>query len=266
MIAALAAVVLMLQGQPAMDIEPQTGPRIVAALSQEVVEIRSDFAGAEIILFGAVTGFSDEDDIVIVVRGPHTDLRVMRKERTFGIWINRAPVRFEDVPSYYSVASTRPLQDVGGFSALRREGIGLQHLRLSAPDSERTEVRLGVEVTVSEIAEDIIEYREAISRNRRRDALFAETATGLEILEGGLFRATVALPPATPVGDYTADVYLFRDGRAVASGTVALEVRKAGIERIIYNFAHEHGWLYGLVAVALALLFGWGAAAIFNRR
>lgn len=266
MITAFAAAFLMLQGQPDMDIEVRDNPRVVAALSQEVVEIRSDFDGAEIILFGAVTNMDEGDDLVIVVRGPQTDLRVMRKERTFGIWINRAPVRFENVPSYYSVASTRPLADIGGFSALRREGIGLQHLRLSAPESERTEIRLGVEVTVSEIGEDVIEYRNAISRNRRRDALFAETTTGVQMLEGGLFRANVALPPATPVGDYEADVYLFRNGNAIATGSVALEVRKAGIERIIYNFAHTYGWLYGLVAVALALLFGWGAAAIFGRR
>jgi len=265
LITAIAAA-LLLQGQPAMDIDPQSTPRVVAALSQEVVEIRSDFAGAEIILFGAVTNMQESDDLVIVVRGPQTDLRVMRKERTFGIWINRAPVRFENVPSYYSVASTRSLADIGGFSALRRDGIGLQHLRLSAPESERTEIRLGVEVTVSEVGENIIEYRNAISRNRRRDALFAETTTGVQILEGGLFRANVALPPATPVGDYGADVYLFRNGNAIAAGTVTLEVRKAGIERIIYNFAHTHGWLYGLVAIALALLFGWGAAAIFSRR
>ena len=263
MIAALATVLLALQGQPDLEAEPETGPRVVAALSQEVVEIRSDFAGAEIVLFGAVTDMDESDDLVVVVRGPANDLR---EERTFGIWINRAPVRFEDVPSYYSVASTRPLQDVGAFSALRREGIGLEHLRLSAPDTESTEVRLGVEVTVSEIGSEGIAYREAISRNRRRDRLFEETTTGVEMLEGGLFRANVALPPATPVGDYTADVYLFRDGRPIASGTVALGVRKAGIERVIYNFAHTHGWLYGLTAVALALLFGWGAAAIFNRR
>ncbi|MEE2525409.1 TIGR02186 family protein [Hyphobacterium sp. HN65] len=266
MIAELAAAALMLQGQA----DPVTGadnaPRVVAALSQEVVEIRSDFAGAEIILFGAVTGMEEDDDLVVVVRGPAHDLRVMRKERTFGIWINRAPVRFENVPSYYSVASTRPLQEVGAFSALRREGIGLQHLRLVAPDTEHTEVRLGVEVTVSEIGEEAAEYRDAISRDRRRDRLFAETTSGVTMLEGGLFRANVALPPATPVGDYTADVYLFRDGRPVASGTVELGVRKAGLERIIYNFAHDYAWLYGLVAIALALLFGWGAAAIFSRR
>lgn len=242
------------------------GPGIVAALTQETVEIRSNFAGAELILYGAVRGLEDGDDIVVVVRGPAQDLRVMRKARTFGIWVNRAPVRFEDVPGYYTVASTRPLTDIGAFTALRRSGIGLDHLRLSAPETERQEVRFGVEVTVSEIGEEIADYRGAIARMRRNESLFSETSEGVDIIDGGLFRAVVALPPSTPVGEYTADVYLFRNGQPVALRSIGLDVHKAGLERIIYNFAYEHSMLYGLVAVALALLFGWGAAAIFSRR
>lgn len=247
--------------QPAAE-----GPAIVAALTQERVDIRSDFAGTQLILFGAAQGMRETDDIVIVVRGPQEDLRVMRQSRVLGVWVNMAPVHFEDVPSYYTVASTRPLSEVGAFSALRREGIGLDHLRLDAPETERQEVRFGVEVTVSEIGAEIAEYRAAIARNRRREDLFAETFEGVELLDGGLFRAKVTLPPRTPVGDYTVDVYLFRNGRAVADRSVTLEVRKAGLERIIYEFAHQYAWLYGLVCAALAVLFGWAAAAIFNRR
>tara|TARA_R110002072_G_scaffold26340_4_gene87313 strand:+ start:426 stop:1229 length:804 start_codon:yes stop_codon:yes gene_type:complete len=250
------------EGETARDVEPE----IMAALTQETVEIRSDFSGANFILYGAARGVEPGDDIVVVVRGPARDLRVMRKERVFGIWINRAPVRFEDVPGYYAVASTRPLSEVGSFSALRRAGIGLEHLRLSAPDTERQETRFGVEVTVSDIGGEVVDYRAAIGRVRKLEGLFTETSEGVEILDGGLFRANIALPPRTPVGDYTADVYLFRDGRPVASRSASLDVRKAGLERLIYNFAYENSILYGLTAVALALLFGWGAAAIFNRR
>lgn len=57
----------------------------------------------------------------------------MRKIRTFGIWVNRAPIAFENIYSYYAVASTRSLSQFATFSSLRREGIGMEHLRLSAP-------------------------------------------------------------------------------------------------------------------------------------
>ncbi|HAQ35824.1 MAG: hypothetical protein CMF74_09590 [Maricaulis sp.] len=261
----LALVVFVPRDSEAQE-APAQGPAIVAALTQERVDIRSDFAGTQLILFGAAQGLRETDDIVIVVRGPRENLRVMRQGRVLGIWVNLAPVRFESVPSYYTVASTRPLSEVGAFSSLRREGIGLDHLRLDAPDTEHREIRFGVEVTVSDIGAEIAEYRAAIARNRRRDELFAETDQGVELLDGGLFRAKVSLPPRTPVGDYTVDVYLFRNGRAVADRTITLEVRKAGLERIIFEFAHAYSWLYGLVCAALAVLFGWAAAAVFNRR
>lgn len=240
---------------------------VVAALTQDVVEIRSNFTGADFLVYGAVTGLTEGDDIVVVVRGPQEDLRVMRKIRTLGIWVNRAPVRFEDIYGYYAVASTRSLSQFATFSALRREAIGMEHLRLSAPETQREETRFGVGgVVVSELGAEVVDYRRAIVRNRARDGLYVESPGGVEIIDGGLFRAAVRLPPVTPVGEYALDIYLFRDGVPIASRRTTLEVRKAGMEQVIYDFAQRHSALYGLLAVALALISGWGAAEIFRRR
>ncbi len=240
---------------------------IVAALTTDTVEIRSNFAGADLVLFGAARGLQAEDDIVVVVRGPARQLRVMQKDRVLGVWINRAPVRFENVASYYAVASTRPLREFATFSALRRNNIGAEHLRLSAPDTERVETRFGVsDVVVSDLGPQIVDYRSAIVRAKARDALYIEAPGGVELLEGGLFRASVRLPPVTPVGRYDADVYLFRDGDPIATRRTSLEVRKAGVERAIYDLAHQQPLLYGFLAVVLALLAGWGGAEVFRRR
>lgn len=240
---------------------------IVAALTQEVVEIRSNFSGADFLVYGAVTGLEEGDDIVVVVRGPQEDLRVMRKIRTLGIWINRAPITFEDIYGYYAVASTRSLSQFATFSSLRREAIGMEHLRLSAPAHEREETRFGVGgVVVTELGGEIVDYRRAVVRNRARDGLYVESPGGVEILDGGLFRADVRLPPVTPVGEYALDIYLFRDGVPIASRRTTLEVRKAGLEQALYDFAHDHAPLYGMIAVIIALLAGWSAAEIFRRR
>ena len=194
---------------------------ILAALTEETVQIRSNFAGAEITLYGAVRGFEEGDDIAIAVRGPARDVRVMQKVRTLGIWINRAPIRFESVPGYYAVAATAPLSEFASFSALRRNSLGTGHVYLSAPETESLETRFGVsDVRVSTLGAEIVDYREA----------------------------------------------LFRDGEPIASRRVALRVEKAGIERLIYEMAHNSPLAYGLVAVILAVVSGWGAAEIFRRR
>ncbi len=263
------AIAALAIADPAHAIPDEGRPpvEIVAALTQELVEIRSDFTGVDFLVYGAITGLEEDDDIVVVVRGPQEDLRVMRKIRTLGIWVNRAPVRFENIYGYYAVASTRSLSRFATFSALRREVIGMEHLRLSAPDIEREETRFGVGgVLVSELGGEVVDYRRAIVRNRARDGLYVESPGGVEIIGGGLFRAAVRLPPVTPVGEYALDIYLFRDGVPIARHRTNLEVRKAGLEQTIYNFAHRHSALYGLVAVAIALLAGWGAAEVFRRR
>lgn len=267
MIVLLTLSVLALGTAQAGTSPPALEPRIAAALTEDVVEIRSDFAGTELVVFGAISGAHANDDVVVVVRGPHRDIRVMEKRRVAGIWVNAAPVRFEDVPGYYAVASARPLDEFASFASLRRHAIGVDHLRLIAPDTQRTQTLFGVSgVTVSELGDQIVDYREAIVRNRVRGSLFYERPDGLERLEGGLYIARLDLPSETPTGLYEVDVYLFRDGTPIATRRTALSVVKAGLERVIFDFAHAQPLAYGILAVILALLAGWIAAALGRPR
>jgi hypothetical protein len=55
------------------------------------------------------------------------------------------------------------------------------------------------------------------------------------------------------------------EGGVVASGTADLVIRKTGIEARIYSTANDSPWLYGILAVVLALMAGWLASAIFRR-
>ena len=113
---------------------------------------------------------------------------------------------------------------------------------------------------------DLEPYFAAVERAGARNALYTAAPRGVEVLDGGLFRATLALPPRTPVGNYTAEVYLFREGRPIARRSTSMRVEKAGIERVVYEFAHGAPIIYGLFCVALAMLAGYAAAALFGRR
>lgn len=266
----LIAILSLCLFNTAHAVPPEGAPppaRIAAALTEDVVEIRSDFSGAELVVFGAVEGQQAGDDIVVAVRGPERDLRVMKKRRVLGIWVNAAPVRFEAVPAYYAIAATNSLADLASFTALRRNRIGADHIRLSAPDTERTETLLGVTgVTVSELGGEIVDYREAVVRARSRQGLFWENAAGVERLEGGLFIARLALPSGAPTGQYDVDVYLFRDGSPIATRRTQLTVATAGIERAVHQLAHRQPLAYGVLAVIMAALAGWAAAAVGGRR
>ena len=47
--------------------------------------------------------------------------------------------------------------------------------------------------------------------------------------------------------------------------TRTLTVEKVGVERTLYVWAHERPWLYGIVAMALALAAGWAASFAMRR-
>lgn len=273
---------LSLQTQPQIATE---APGIVAALTQETVEIREDFAGAELVLYGATRGLTIRDEIVVVLRGPGRDLRVMRKARNFGIWVNSAPLEFDDVPSYYAIATSLPLDTISGPEELARSGVGLDAMlqanaaamvpswvlsgALASDDTDARAFDAGdAEDPIPEMIreDEVSAYLNAIARAGRRDNVFAEAQRGVEILDGGLFRATIALPPLTPIGNYVAEVYLFRDGRPIASRSTSLRVEKAGLERFVYEFANNMPALYGLFCVLIAMIAGYLANLAFNRR
>jgi hypothetical protein len=68
-----------------------------------------------------------------------------------------------------------------------------------------------------------------------------------------------------PVGEYTAETFLIRDGRVLAAAVRDIKIEKLGFERFVATAAEQWSLAYGLVAVAVSLLLGWGASTLFRR-
>lgn len=241
--------------------------RVAAAMTDARVMIDSRFRGASIVLYGAVFNPTDRPaDVVVVVRGPDGPVRLVKKTRNLGFWLNSRPVLFEGAPGFYMTASTRPLPDIADFGQLRRLGVGVDHLRINAPQESRTVTRYGVrDVVVSRLGEDYLDYRRAVIRLREAAALYNTDPDGVEFVDAGLFRAELELPAVAPTGEYFAEVWLFQDGEPVSVSNLTLTVEKVGLERDLYEFAHRRPWSYGVLTVLLAALMGWGASRLFRR-
>ncbi|RAK56798.1 TIGR02186 family protein [Phenylobacterium deserti] len=242
-------------------------PAVSAALTETQVRVSSDFSGARIVLYGAVFDPAQRpSDVVVIVRGPDQPVRIARKVRVAGLWVNSRPVVFQGAPGFYMAASNRPLEEIARFGVLRRLGAGVDHLPIRAPAEQRMETRYGVrDVVVSSLGEDYLQWRRAVVRLKVNNRLYAEDQRGVSFVDRGLFRAEIALPAQAPIGDYRADIVLFQNGVPVSTRTRTLTVEKVGVERTLYLWAHERPWLYGLGAMAFALLVGWGASRVFRR-
>ena len=241
--------------------------RVAAALTDARVSVDSGFRGASIVLYGAVFNPGDQPtDVVVVVRGPDAPVRLVKKTRNMGVWLNSRPVLFEGAPGFYMTASTRPLGDIADFGQLRRLGVGVDHLRINAPEESRTVTRYGVrDVVVSRLGEDYLDWRRAVIRLREAAALYDTDPDGVQFVDRGLFRAEIELPAVAPTGQYFAEVWLFQEGEPVSVSNLTLTVEKVGFERDIFEFAHNRPWTYGLLCVLLAALTGWTASRIFRR-
>lgn len=226
--------------------------------STNQIAITSDFTGADLTVFGAI---NDADpmllskgayDIVVILEGPKAEADVRRKERVFGIWVNRETVTFEHVPRSYSISSTRPLDEVTTPQALNSAGIGVSHLRISP-------------VGYFGDASDVATFRAAMLRLNATDALYDSEPDGVSFVSNSLFRASLRLSVNIPQGTHTVRAYLFKNGRQIATETLPLKVVKTGLEAQLTVAAHEYPLFYGLGAVAIALFSGWFASVMFRK-
>lgn len=225
---------------------------IVAALDDHLVAIDTGFSGSKVLLFGATQG---EGDVVIVIRGPATDEIVRKKDRVFGVWANNEEVSFSGAPSFYSIISSKNIEDI-------------------LPPKERDRLEMGSEFLNNYIgptsrnisAEKRNEFWQALLRTKEQQGLLIEDTDPIKFLGNRLFRADFFFPANIPIGTYLVYVYLVKDQKVVSSQTTPLIVSKIGLEAEIYNFAHRHSFAYGIFAVFIALFAGWFASVIFRKK
>lgn len=223
---------------------------LVADLSDHLIAIATDFTGTDVVLFGAIDA---PGDVAVIVRGPAETMMVRRKDRVAGIWINNAGMTFVDVPSFYGIASNRPVEELADKAVLDRHGIGLDHLRLTPVDAD------GVSPEV------VNAFRAALIRAKQDQDIYAVDRGRIAFLGQRLFRTTIAFPATVPTGQYLVSVFLFRDGALISAQTTPLVVSKIGVGADIFQFAQRHGASYGLIAILMAVAAGWLASAVFRR-
>ena len=224
------------------------GQTLIADLSDHRIEITSGFTGADVLLFGTSGG---EGDVVVVLRGPPEPLVVRRKARMFGLWLNRDNIVFTDAPGYYAVAASRPLADIAPMELLEDLSIGFDNVSLTLFEATSPE-ELGL-------------FRAALLRNMAKIGLYSSATAPIKFVGSQLFRTRFDFPANVPTGLYHADVFLFVDGALVSRRTTALQISKTGFEAAMYSFSRYQPLLYGLVAVAVALMAGWTAGMVFRR-
>ena len=256
-LAAAVLAVLWADAAPAQEKTAANPESIEIGLSTDKVSITANFAGAPLTIFGALDNADPlvarrgRYDVIVVLEGPARPVVVRRKDRILGMWINTQSEVFVNVPVSYSMATTRALQDITDPKTYRQLALGAERLYLQPAEPDDPVL--------------IDEFSDALRERKRATGLFNINVGGVQFLSQNLFRATVALAPNVSVGTHKARAFLFRGGAFIKETSAQLEIVKSGFEQRIFDFSRDYSLFYCMLAVALAMLTGWGGSVVFRR-
>ena len=229
-------------------------PILVPEVSQHEVQVRQGFRGTELLLFGAIltpegSRAGQDYDIVVVLKGPTRSIVLREKSRIAGIWVNAESAEFRSAPTFFAVASSKPIASIVDDKTAAIYELGLPWLQLSPIGSYNPKEQARMSAGLVDLMS--------------REELYQQDQRGVSISQQVLYQARISLPSSVQTGTYTAETFAINHGRVVASAISRVVVKKQGFERLVAQFAEQNGFFYGLIAVALSVGMGFIAGRLF---
>lgn len=224
---------------------------LAVATSIEQVDVNIRYHGEQIQLFGEVQPGAD---VLIKVISPLETVKVRKKGRVLGfLWMNVKQAEISNVPGSYQVILSTTLDKLS--PALQKK---------TQIDGRYGFVREMARITPAD--EDVQSFLDGYIKIKEERKLYAHHEQAVDIIKGRLFRADIQLPSSAPIGEYRLEISTVKGGRLVGHGTATLRVEQTGMQQWITQMARENGWVYGLMAVGVAILSGFGVGLIFKSR
>ncbi len=249
----LLSAILFLAG---LTWHPQTGRAAVDLgfnLHPNHIEIGADYNGTQISITGRVPSGASA---VVRLTGPPEDRRLKQKGRALGLlWMNLASVEISQVPDVFLLylpesaamnSADRPTwQSLGlGF-----EGVAAR-ADIVAPNADRTAI-----------------FDEFV-KLKHQSGLYGvvDNAVRYGSDDGGMksFHASLDLPASLPQGRYRIEVLAIENGAVSTSAIHEIEAREVGMPAWISSLAFNHGTLYGILAVLVAVIAGLVSGIMFK--
>jgi uncharacterized protein (TIGR02186 family) len=215
----------------------------------ERINITLKYAGEKVTLFGEA-----EEGALIIARlvsvGEETT-KLNKKGKRGILWMNVKTLELTHVPALYIVQTSGSLTGLPGELLIK-----------TGSDGKYTAIRAGAMFTPEDPEKDLLVN--GYIRLKEKQGLYSIREDLIQTIKGRLFKSVFFMPSNAPVGLYQFDVFAINGNAVVASGSTEIRLGKIGIENWITSFARNHGLLYGILAVAAALVAGIGVGLVFR--
>jgi uncharacterized protein (TIGR02186 family) len=222
---------------------------LVVAPEVSQVNITTDFVGTDLEAVGAMDG---PGDLIIKVMGPQQEATLSRETKLGPFWVGGDSVKIEGTPSLLFLYATAPVASLLPPAEQEKYGLIL----------EGVPVRIAPELQ-AHAADD---WRRAFFRVKERQGYYHEDDRAIRVFGNRLFIANMRLPGDLQVGTYTVETLLVKSGKVVGHTVGDFRVRLSGIERRVWNVAHDYPWAYGVLFTLAAMVLGFVLNAIPYRR
>ncbi|HTQ57100.1 MAG TPA: TIGR02186 family protein [Bryobacteraceae bacterium] len=222
----------------------------VFRITPQVIQVGAFYDGAQVSIEGAS---APRSQVIVAITGPDRQERFKRKVRFGPVWVNAGRVRISGAPSLILRFSAGPIA-----ALLDRQTIA--SLRL---DESSLQARMHIDPPTDPAADAAL--RSSYLALKRSQGTYAFSDRGVSMGQPDEDCVPYSLhfhwPPKAPPAQYTVTVYEVRDGAIV----MPLSVVRTGFPAWLASLAETRASLYGLTAVLIGALAGFGIDFLTTR-
>lgn len=217
-----------------------------ATISPQNLGIGAFYDGGRVVIKGELPA---DADAVVRVQGEQQDIHLKQKGKALGLlWMNLGTVTIEHAPTVYLLyAPANFPQSLGA----NPEAAPAWKLSLSAL-RERIKI-------LPEDADKNVLFKEFV-KLKKTEGLYQVRDDAIRYLNTSghskAFEVRVTIPARMLPGQYTVEVYAVKDGKIIAQTQQDLKVQMVGFPAFLSVLAFQHGGMYGLLAIFVALFAG----------
>lgn len=227
--------------------------KLTATANHDHISIDFFYHGSTV----SVRGISDPGTDLIIKFTSDEGSESLRKKGKVGglLWMNTGELDIEHVPNFYSVHSTKKVEDILSEDELNKYVIGYPALEKH------------VTMNTSDEGEKAGWFKE-FQKFKEYSNLYTETTGKISLTEkdgAQHYYILTEWPYQAAPGHYTVTVYAVKNKKVVETATSNVVVAQVGMVKSFANMAKNNAALYGIIAILSALGAGFGVGLVFRK-
>lgn len=226
---------------------------LTCQIAPEQIPIGLTYHGARIVISGeSLPG----EELLLKITTPPADAHLRFLGKAAGlVWMKMGSMEFKNVPLAYLLYSSKPVDQIMAPAAQQENHVGYESLKAASQV-----ISSAGEVDRQQWLGEFIKLKESEHLYQIREGAIHLTPGA----SGVSYRLESDWPYQAAPGDYLVEVLAVRDGRVVNQAATTLKVAQAGIVAQISNLAFHNSAVYGIMAILVAMVAGFGVAALFK--